>query len=271
MLARPQRRCHSRFDGKPGKILRQRKNMLPGHNFPGAWTASGIPLFPDGLRGHFPSQAAQAGGDDVRQFGDVAAHHSLIAGAKKALTLLGRCGRWSPVEPMSDGLGQVGRKCPKRPRIAVAKGVNGIELAVVVGEPQGDGRGIQAGEEALALQLCEGFGERAGHIRRGPLGHGKARSAGLCHHADVFAQLAGPRVDIAKDAAVGFFEAGGVEWACDGMALQNTKGQKYPVRLKLIQFGLGAVIALVDQHVRTLVAVRIVGEPAQAIFETAGE
>ena len=67
-----------------------------------------------------------------------------------------------------------------------------------------------------------------------------------------------------------FLQAERVERAFDGTALQGCAGNKYRGRLKPVQFGLGAIVAPVDENVRAWVAVRIVVEGAHAILETAG-
>jgi hypothetical protein len=67
-----------------------------------------------------------------------------------------------------------------------------------------------------------------------------------------------------------FLQAEGVEGAFDGVALQGCAGNEDRVRLKPVQFGLGAVVAPVDEDVRARVAVRIVVKGAHAILETAG-
>jgi hypothetical protein len=51
--------------------------------------------------------------------------------------------------------------------------VNGIEFAVVISEPLGDGLGIEAHQAILGIQSRKGIREGSGNIVRRPVGdHG---------------------------------------------------------------------------------------------------
>lgn len=75
---------------------------------------------------------------------------------------------------------------------------------------------------------------------------------------------------MAKDAAMGFLEAGGVEWPLDWMSLQYCAGQEDGIRLKLVQFRLGMKVAKIDENIRAGVAARVIGKGAHAILADTG-
>jgi hypothetical protein len=107
------------------------------------------------------------------------------------------------------------------------------------------------------------------YILRWPVSHHKA-GAILSHHPDALAKLTCSRVDPAEDAAMGFFEPHGIEWAFDGARFDSSKRQKYGIRFEPIEVSLGAIVAVIDENIRAGIAIRIVLEWTHAILEAAG-
>ncbi len=187
----------------------------------------------------------------------------------EALPVFLRLAHPRPLQPVTGRLGQVGGKCSKGPRVALAEWVDGIEFALMVGQASRNSTSIESFQVRFSLKFGECLGQCSGDIFRGPIRHHKPGAA-LGHHADALAKFASPRIDLAEDAAVGFLQAQGVEWAIDWVCLERRMCQKDGVGFKPIEIMLGAIAAKINQNVRAWVAIRIVLEWAHAILDTAG-
>ena len=152
----------------------------------------------------------QASGNDLGQLCAIAAHHGNIARVIKPLPVfLGRAVA-RPIQPVPSRSGQIGGERAEGPRVALSKRMDRIKLAVIESQSRGESGRVQSLQFPFSLELGKGLFQRAGNILRRPIGDGES-GAVLGHDADAVAKLACPRVDVAEDAAMGFFEAFGVE------------------------------------------------------------
>ena len=135
--------------------------------------------------------------------------------------------------------------------VALAEGMNGVELGEVVGEAGNEIRAVQAAKAILVGEVAQHAGEIRGDVLR------QREQAGVLRDRNR-AQLTGPRIYIPEDPAVHGLQMGGVAVAGDQVPLDLSDTAGADRCLKLSKLGGVTNPEMVSQHIGAGIDVWIV-------------
>jgi hypothetical protein len=162
---------------------------------------------------------------------------ALVGGADVALGI-----ELDPCNRMAGGLGDLAEKRTLGAPVALAEGMDRIDLGVVVRQALQELLAAQAAETVLVVEVCEQCPEVGIDVLRQCE---QVAALGDAHRA----QLAGPRVNVAEDVAVCRLQVGEVEIAGSETPLELRYADRAECRLALGKRACVAQVQKVSQHV----------------------